>query len=210
MIFCGKRGSAPLVLSIAAALLANNATGADKDVKFDPGPPSSFAASQTNGKVTVAAKVYESDDAAKAPFGKKNPNRYGILPVLVLIRNEGTQAVRLDGIKVEYVAADRAHVEATPARDIRYLAGSKRPNVAIGPTGPKPTRSKKNPLDTWEIEGRAFSARMIPSGESASGFFYFQTGFQSGSQLYVTGLQEAGTGKEIFYFEVPLRDAVVR
>ena len=63
---------------------------------------------------------------------------------------------------------------------------------------------KKNPLAAWEIEGRAFAAKMLPSGQSASGFFYFQTGHRSGSTLYVTGIREASTGKELFYFEVPL------
>jgi hypothetical protein len=45
---------------------------------------------------------------------------------------------------------------------------------------------------------------MIPAGQSASGFFYFQTGFQRGSRIYITGLTEADTGKEVLYFEVPM------
>jgi hypothetical protein len=33
---------------------------------------------------------------------------------------------------------------------------------------------------------------------------YFRTGHRSGSNLYVTGLREAGSGKELFFFEIPL------
>ncbi len=47
---------------------------------------------------------------------------------------------------------------------------------------------------------------MIPPGESASGFFYFQTGHRSGSKLYVSGLRDAISGQEILYFELPLEN----
>jgi hypothetical protein len=64
---------------------------------------------------------------------------------------------------------------------------------------------KKNPLDAWEIEGRALAAQMLPAGQTASGFLYFQTGLQPGSSIYLSGLREAGSGEEILYFEIPLR-----
>jgi hypothetical protein len=69
-----------------------------------------------------------------------------------------------------------------------------------------PTRisRKKNPLDAWEIEGRAFTARMLPPNETANGFFYFRTFYSSGSMLYLRGVREAASGKELFYFEIPL------
>ena len=52
---------------------------------------------------------------------------------------------------------------------------------------------------------RAFAAKMLPPGQTASGFFYFQTGLQRGATLYLNGLSEAATGKEILYFELPLQ-----
>ena len=45
---------------------------------------------------------------------------------------------------------------------------------------------------------------MLPPGQSASGFFYFQTGLQRGATIYLSGLAEAATGKELFFFEIPL------
>jgi hypothetical protein len=66
-------------------------------------------------------------------------------------------------------------------------------------------KSKKNPLDEWEVEGRALTALMLPPGQSASGFVYFQTVLQPGTTIYLSGLYEAATGKEIFYFELPLQ-----
>jgi hypothetical protein len=41
--------------------------------------------------------------------------------------------------------------------------------------------------------------------QSASGFFYFQTGLQRDATLYISGITEAGTGRELLFFEVPLK-----
>ena len=45
---------------------------------------------------------------------------------------------------------------------------------------------------------------MLPPGESAYGFVYFQTGHTRTSRLYITGITEAQTSQELFYVEVPL------
>jgi hypothetical protein len=97
-------------------------------------------------------------------------------------------------------------VVAIPAREVRYLRPPQRPNMVPGPGDRvKVLKVKKNPLDAWEIEGRAFAAQMLPAGQSAYGFFYFQTTLQPGATLQLSGLAEAATGKELFYFEVPMQ-----
>jgi len=96
-------------------------------------------------------------------------------------------------------------VEATPSAEVKYLNGPRRPDLIPGPAGtPKVAKLKRNPLNVWEIEGRAFAAKMLPAGQTASGFFYFQTGLQRGATLYLSGLAEATTNKELFYYEIPL------
>jgi hypothetical protein len=47
--------------------------------------------------------------------------------------------------------------------------------------------------------GRAFSANMLPPGQSASGFFYFQSGFAWGWNLSLSGLEEADTRQASLY-----------
>ena len=189
-----------LVLVMTAAV-----TFADKkgESKFSPGPAASYSTRQTNDKVTVAAVPYDTEELAHTAFGKLNPNQYGVLPVLVIIQNDTDQALRLDRIEVEYTGVDNRHVESTPPSDVQTLNGARRPNVSGSPL-PIPRKAPKSPLNTWEVEGRAFAARMLPPHESANGFFYFQTNHRPGSKLYLTGIKEAGTGKDIFFFEIPL------
>jgi hypothetical protein len=190
-----------LTLFMAAAVAS-----ADKkdEAKFSPGPAASYPNKQTNDKVTLAAVAFDTEELAHTAFGKLDPNRYGVLPVLVIIQNDTDQALKLEHLEVEYTSAENRHVEATPADEVQTLGGpAKQPSMGNG--SPLPSlRKHKNPLSAWEIEGRAFAARMLPSHESANGFFYFQTTHRPGAKLYLTGVKIAATGQDILFFEVGL------
>lgn len=189
-----------VLLSLAAAQAAD-----DKDkAKFTPGAVDSYAIRQTNESVTIAVDPFDTADKAHQAFGKLDPNEHSVLPVLVVIQNNRAQAVRLESLRFELITADREHVEATPAADLKYLqapGGSK--TSRIPGRGPQ-LQKRKNPFNAWEIEGRAFAAKMLPPKETASGFVYFQAPLEKGSRLYVTGLRDAASGKDLFYFEIPM------
>ncbi len=204
ILFCGLSAyvAAPHPQESIAARAADN-----NDEKFSVAPAASYQSHQKIAGVTIAAVVYETDKATRTAFGKLNPNKHGVLPVLVVMENNSGQTLNLESLRVEYVRPDRRRIEATPAREIPYLHGPQRPNIQ---TSPLPRRGRKNPLDIWEIPGRAFAARMLPQGESASGFFYFQTAHSHGAKAYITRIFEAPTGKELFYFEIPLEKAPER
>jgi hypothetical protein len=192
--------SLALLLSISAGLAA------DKETPFKAAPAASYANHQSNAQITIGVDPYVTLDKVQLAFGKLQPNQFGILPVLVVIQNDSDKAIRLDRLKAEYSGPNHERVEATPAKDVRYLKPPQRPSAIDGPAGRvKVLKSKKNPLDEWEIEGRALAARMLPPGQSASGFFYFQTALQRGATIYLNGLYEAASGKEILYFELPLQ-----
>jgi len=174
--------------------------GKDKDHdKFTAGAAASYPSHQTSEKVTIGIKAYFDDEENKPIFGKKNPYNYGVLPVLVVIQNDSAKTIRVSPLDVAWIGPTGDRTDATPAKDVRFLNPPRRPDIG----GPK-IISHKNPLDTWEIEGRAFSAEMLPPGQSASGFFYFQTGYQRGARLYLSGLKEAPSGRELLYFEIPV------
>jgi hypothetical protein len=194
------------VMSIALFAACSIGRAADKEPHFSPGAASSYPTRQTSEKVTIAAVPYYGEEKVHLAFGKLDPNRYGILPVLIVIQNDSAQTLRLDTMRVEYVNSDRNHVDATPAKDVPYLGGAREPRMAPAPIPGTGSRVKhpKNPLANGSIDVRAFSARMLPHGDQASGFFYFQTSYRPGSRAYLTGIQEAGTGRELLYFEIPL------
>ncbi len=189
-----------LFLSIAGGLIADK-----KDAPFRPGAAESFEAKQTIEGLTIAARPYDDPEEARTAFGKLNPYQHGILPVLVVMKNNGKGTLRFDNLQVMYRAPRGRKVEATPAGDVMYLKGgnAKVTNSQI-PTGGPRVKIAKNPLKNEVIIERAFAAKMLPPGEAAHGFFYFQTGHSRGNSLYITGIRDAMTGKELFYFEIPL------
>jgi hypothetical protein len=189
-----------LVLSIAAAFAADK-----QPPPFKPGPAASFTSHQTNDKVTIGVDPYVMGDKVKAAFDKLEPYQYGVLPVLVVIENDSNVSIKLDSLHAEYVGPNGDRVDATPAKDVRYAKGPTRPSVIGGPAGAAPKiLGKKNPLDEWQIEGHALAAGMLPPGQSASGFLYFQTGLQRGATIYIRGLKNASNGEEMLFFELPL------
>ena len=179
--------------------------GADKEKRFEPGPIESYPDRQTVEKLTIAADPFSTEEKTRPAFGKLNPNQHGILPVLLVVKNDGGQTISLETMRVEYILPSRQRIDATPARDVPRVQGAKQPKIYPGPL-PTPTPrigGRKNPLAAAEIETRAFAAKMLPPGESASGFFYFQTSHRPGGVLYITGIREAATRRELFYFEIP-------
>jgi hypothetical protein len=191
-----------VLLSIAARAAYYKEDDKDKD-RFAPGAASSYKGSQTMEKITIAAVPFTGEEQVRSAFGKVDPNKYGVLPVLVILENGTGKALRLT-LQADFVA-DGKHVDATPPSDVTFIGGSgKAPRMPGTSPYPFPRKEKKGPLNIWEIEGRAFTAKLLPLGEKVFGFFYFQTDYKPGSTLYLTGISDASTGKEYLYFEVPL------
>src|SRR5260370_17233568 len=106
----------PLTLpSIARLAGLPLAAAADKEPHFAPGDATSYRTRQTNDKVTIAAVPYVTEEQTRSAFGKLDPNKYGILPLLIVIRNGSSQTIRLESMRIEYVTSDRPPAAAPPA-----------------------------------------------------------------------------------------------
>lgn len=186
------------------SLPAGRLFAADKVAPFKPGPAGSYPAHQKLEDVTIGIKPYETAELCKEVFGKLNPLQYEVLPVLVVIENGRKNALRVDRLQVEYVIPGAGKLEHTPLPDLRTVVGPTAPKPGPNPLPiPRPNKVKKNPFNVPEVEERAWSAKMIGPGETAHGFFFFQTRHRTSARLYLTGLFEPATGKELFYYEVP-------
>jgi len=192
------------VLMLAAPGFADK----KEEVKFSPGPVASYETKQTNENVTIALKAYDNEDLARTAFGKVNPYQYGILPILVVIQNDTNETIKLDRMQVKFTDFDGQEIESTPATDVPYaVEHPKRPtNPVTLPIPPELRKKHKNPLSGPEIQTRAFAARMLPPHESAYGFFYFQAHHRPGVSIYINGIKQAASGKDLFYFDIPLKD----
>ncbi len=190
-----------LTLSAVALLAADG---------FRIDPADTYTAKQSQAGVTLAVKPYHTAALAKEAFGKGEPYKYGILPVLVVITNGGEAPIKLDKIHARYVPArSREGIESITAQDLFFFnpkghAPKQRRIAGVGVTRPK---VKKGPLARQEFSDREFSTPVVLPGETAGGFFYFDVGMDRdplAGAIYVAGLNNMTTGQELFYFEVPL------
>jgi hypothetical protein len=160
---------------------------------------------QTASRITIGAKPFASDAETEPVFGKKADfNKYGVLPVLVVIENRRSKTLDLRDLEVTLVGRKGQHVDPLKPDEVAYVAlPAQRPTTAKLPF---PTPKKKNPLNVPELTGRAFVSKLIPPGDSASGFFYFEAQAEPGMKLYLNKLKEQPSGEEILYFEFPITE----
>jgi hypothetical protein len=192
------------LMNLSIALMGVLATGvaAGEDKSFRAGPAGNYA-HQTVEQVTIGAKAFDTEDLTEQAFGRKSDLlKYGVLPVLVVIENKRDKPLDLREVEVSLVAGDGRHVKSVNPEDVQFAKSQKKPSQVPMPV---PLPKKKNPLNRPEIVARAFSARLIPPGDSASGFFYFDAHSESDDKLYVNGMRDARSQQEVMYFEFPLQ-----
>lgn len=155
--------------------------------------------------MTFASVRYESDADTRPLFGKANLNEHGVLPVLLIIDNKGKDNLLLDTMHIEFTASGGVRIEPTPPSDLPYLISPKNPVNRPGLPSPIPLpRKRGNALSQVEIDSRAWGAKNLLPGESTHGFFYFQTTWRRSAYIYISGIRDARTQKELFFAEVPM------
>jgi len=156
--------------------------------------------------VTVALDPYDMAD--KASIFSVHYNDVGLMPIFLVITNDGDQPVSLSGMKAELVTIDRSKIPPATEDDIYRRIGKPPGNVSQNPL-PWPKKAKgsvsKDAMD--EIQNAQFAARAVEPHSTQSGFMFFDVSGIStplaGANFYLTGVHDA-KGNELMYFEVPL------
>jgi hypothetical protein len=156
--------------------------------------------------VTLALDPYDMAD--KASIFSVHYNEVELMPIFVVISNDGDLPVSLSGMKAELITVNRTKIPPATEDDIyRRIA---RPPGNINPHPlPWPKKAKgsvsKDAMD--EIQNAQFAARAVEPHGTQSGFMFFDVSGIStplaGANFYLTGVRDA-KGNELMYFEVPL------
>jgi hypothetical protein len=164
-----------------------------------------------NENVTVGLDPY--DDAERAKIFTVNYRDNDLLPVLLVITNDGDEPIELSGMKAELVTADRAKL--SPATDDDILRRITHPR-ATGARVPIPFPTKRvkggmNSKELDEIQTAQFKAKAVEPRSSQAGFLFFDVSDiphpLAGAHLYLTGVRDS-SGHELMYFDVELGKAV--
>ena len=166
--------------------------------------------SQPNEKITVAVDLYNT--APKDDIFNTHYVQEGILPVFLVITNDGDKPISVTKMRAELVTANRAKLEAMTADDVtrRVLhvnASSTNPGHAGSIPIPFGNKNKKAQQQLDEINRAKFSAFAVEPHSTQSGFLFFDISDvrnpTQGAHVYLTDVRDAN-GKEIMYFDIPV------
>jgi len=162
-------------------------------------------------KITAAIDVYNS--APKDDVFMTNYAQNGILPVFLVITNDGNKPISVNKMQVQLVTSGRAKLDALTADDImRRVAhanvSSTNPGGRVSPIPlPGGNKNKKAQQQLEEVNRARFSAFAVEPHSTQSGFLFFDIdGVRNpvqGSHIYLSGMRDSG-GSEMMYFDIPV------
>ncbi len=164
----------------------------------------------TNEKVTAAIDVYNAppkSDIFITPYTQE-----GLLPVYLVITNDGDQPIALTSLHAELVTGGHSKLESLINDDIfRRVAHISASSTSPQRAGPIPlpgnTKNKKAQKQWVEIQAANFAAEAVEPHTTKAGFLFFDVMNVrqplQGSHVYLTGIKDA-SGNELMYFDIPV------
>lgn len=161
-------------------------------------------------KVTLAIDPY--DDAGKAGIFTVDYLKYGLLPVELIVSNDGDQAITTKNLGAELVTGRKAKLPALSENEIidrLFRHGEVRPRVQ-GPSPlpiPLPHKTKESDAQKAheELDRAFFNFLAVEPHTTRAGFLFFDSSVVNdpitGSYVYVNGVRNS-RGQELLYFEL--------
>jgi hypothetical protein len=156
--------------------------------------------------VTVGLDPYDMAD--KASIFSVHYNDVSLMPIFVVITNDGDKPVSLSGMKAELVTVNRTKIPPATEDDIYRRIARPPGNISPNPLPwPKKAKGSVSKDAMEEIQNAQFAAKAVEPHGTQSGFMFFDVSEIStplaGANFYLTGVRDA-KGNELMYFEVPL------
>jgi hypothetical protein len=166
----------------------------------------------TNEKVTVAIDLYNT--SPKDDIFNTRYLQYGILPVFLVITNDGDRPISVTKMQVQLVTSGRTKLDALTVEDVmrRVSHTSVSSTNPGGRTSPIPIpgtggKNKKAQKQLEEVNHARFGAFAVEPHSTQSGFLFFDIedvrNPVQGAHVYLTGIRDSG-GVELMYFDIPV------
>ena len=206
-----RRSVTTLAVVLAVALGSVTLWAAKDFVAPRPENASTYACKDAhpNEKVTAAIELYNAppkSDIFVTPFVQE-----GLLPVFLVITNDGDQPIALTNMRAELVTSGRAKLESLNNDDIfrrvAHVGGNSTNPGRVSPIPLPNNKNKKAQKQYQEILAANFAAEAVEPHTTKSGFLFFDV-FNvkqpiEGSHIYLTGIRDA-SGNELMYFDIPV------
>jgi hypothetical protein len=213
VMFCRKLKSVSFLSAVIAVLvLTATFCAAAKDFVMPKAQPAkSYPAHDSHSPEAVTVALDPYDMADKADIFSVHYSEESLLPIFLVITNDGEQPIALSGMKAQLVTVNRAKLSPATVDDIyRRLS---RPSTSTAPSPlPFPRKKVKGVVGKQaleEIQSAQFGARAVEPHTTQAGFLFFDVSGIStplaGAHFYLTGVRDS-KGDELMYFEIPLEN----
>ena len=158
--------------------------------------------------VSIAAEPF---GGSKAEFFKIKYPAYGIMPIRMIVTNDGDTPISLSQARIDYITAGGDKIPAAQIEDVeRMIDTPPNPGAKI-PLGPIPIKvggkgKNRDKQIKADFDAYAYSSIAIEPHTTHAGFFFYDVSSVDhpliGAKLEVRDVQDS-TGKQLFAFEVP-------
>ncbi|MBV9181628.1 MAG: hypothetical protein JO356_09970 [Acidobacteria bacterium] len=172
-------------------------------------PAFSYPAHDHHGQENVTVAIDPYDRPGKANLFVVNYRDHDLMPIFLVITNDGESPIEIGEMQAELVTASRAKLSPATQDDILRRISHPHASATRSPL-PFPSKKVKGAVgsaEREEIENAQFKAKAVEPRSSQAGFLFFDVSDVdsplAGAEFYLTGLRD-GAGHELMYFEVPL------
>ena len=198
-----------MVVGLAMALLACSAF-AFRDYRSPTVKPAqTYPAHEehANEHVAIALEPYET--AEKQKIFSVDFQEHGLLPVLLVVTNDGDQPISLTDMRIQMITDQRDKIMPATSDDIYRRLSSPRTTERSPVPLPIPRRKVKGTVSVKtmdEIQSAQFGAKAIEPHNTRSGFLFFDVQrirSLAGTHILFTNLHNS-EGGDLMFFEIPL------
>jgi hypothetical protein len=205
------------LLSMIMTLSSTEPLWADyKSQKVKVEPAKTYPFHQQQGAVTIAADPYETREKIKTAFDLKELDQAGIVPVHVIVTNEGKDTIAVSGEDINLLDSNNRSFESIPIDEIVRAVvykGSPRTSRSPSPSPIPLPRGGGRRGDAFEIEtdltNKALKELRVAPQATAGGFVFFRLPDNrmrlGGHKVYIPEVRNLKTQENLLFYEIELK-----
>jgi hypothetical protein len=185
-----------------------------KSLKVKVEPANSYAFHQKQGTVTIAADPYETKEKIKTAFELKELEQMGIVPVHIIISNDGEDPIVISGQDINLLDSNNRSFESLPVDEVvRTVVYKEGPRTSRGPSRMPFPRGSGRRGDAFEIEtdltNKSLRDLRVAPKSNAGGFVFFRLPDKrmnlGGYKVYMPEIRNLKTRQSLLFFEIDLK-----